>query len=66
MNPHVFSKRFDTLRLGDELKTDNNNDRGIMNLRKGNIMKDLLLVVGIVVVWFALNAWVLPRFGVQT
>jgi hypothetical protein len=66
MNPHVFSKRFDTLRPGDELKTDNNNDRGIMNLRKGNIMKDLLLVVGIVVVWFALNAWVLPRFGVQT
>ena len=66
MNPHVLAKYIDTLRLDDNLKTDNNNDRGIMRLRKGNIMKDLLLVVGILIVWFALNAWVLPRFGVQT
>ena len=29
-------------------------------------MKDLLLFVGVVVVWFVLNAWVLPRFGVST
>ncbi len=29
-------------------------------------MRDILILVGIVVVWFALNRWVLPRFGVQT
>jgi hypothetical protein len=29
-------------------------------------MKDILLVVGIFVVWFVLNAWILPKFGVST
>jgi len=29
-------------------------------------MKDLLVFFGILVVWFVLNAWVLPRFGVKT
>lgn len=29
-------------------------------------MKDLLLVVGIFVAWFVLNAWILPKFGVST
>ena len=29
-------------------------------------MKDVLLVVGIFVVWFVLNAWILPKFGVST
>ena len=29
-------------------------------------MKTLLLLVGIVAVWYILNRWVLPRFGVQT
>lgn len=29
-------------------------------------MKDLLFPVGILIVWFVLNAWVLPRFGVKT
>lgn len=29
-------------------------------------MKEALIVVGVVVAWFVLNAWVLPRFGVKT
>lgn len=28
--------------------------------------KDLLFVLAFVFVWFALNRWVLPRFGVST
>lgn len=33
---------------------------------KGASMKTLLLLIGIVAVWYILNRWVLPRFGVQT
>lgn len=29
-------------------------------------MKELLLTLGVVVVWFVLNAWVLPKFSVKT
>lgn len=29
-------------------------------------MKDVLLVIGIVVIWFVINRYVLPRMGVQT
>jgi len=29
-------------------------------------MKELLVPLGILVAWFVLNAWVLPRFGVKT
>lgn len=29
-------------------------------------MKELLLPLGILIVWFVANAWVLPRFGVKT
>lgn len=29
-------------------------------------MRDVLLVVGFLVFWIALNRWVLPQFGVQT
>ena len=29
-------------------------------------MRDVLLVVGFLAFWIALNRWVLPRFGVQT
>jgi hypothetical protein len=29
-------------------------------------MKDVLLVIGVFVAWFVLNAWVLPKFGVST
>ena len=34
--------------------------------RKVNAMKELLLPIGILVAWYVLNAWVLPRFGVKT
>jgi len=29
-------------------------------------MKDLLIPLAILIGWFVLNAWVLPRFGVST
>lgn len=29
-------------------------------------MKDIFFLLGIIAVWFVLNRWVLPRFGVQT
>jgi hypothetical protein len=29
-------------------------------------MESLLLLGGVVAVWYILNRWVLPRFGVQT
>ena len=29
-------------------------------------MKDVLLLIGIVVIWFVINRYVLPRMGVQT
>jgi hypothetical protein len=29
-------------------------------------MSELLLLLGVVAVWYILNRWVLPRFGVQT
>ena len=29
-------------------------------------MKDLLIIIGIVVVWFVLNRYILPKMGVQT
>lgn len=29
-------------------------------------MKTLLLLIGVIAVWYILNRWVLPRFGVQT
>jgi len=32
---------------------------------RGKIM-ELLIPVGIIIVWFVLQAWVLPRFGVKT
>jgi len=27
---------------------------------------DIFLLIGIVVIWYVLNRWVLPRMGVQT
>lgn len=30
------------------------------------MMKELLILLGVVAVWFILNRWVLPRFGIQT
>jgi hypothetical protein len=29
-------------------------------------METVLIVVGLLIGWFALNRWVLPRFGIQT
>jgi len=29
-------------------------------------MKDLLIIIAIVVIWFVLNRYILPRMGVQT
>jgi hypothetical protein len=29
-------------------------------------MKSVLLVIGIVVIWFVLQKYILPRFGVST
>jgi hypothetical protein len=29
-------------------------------------MKSLLIFAGVIAVWFILNRWVLPRFGVET
>lgn len=29
-------------------------------------MKSLLVLIGIFAVWYILNRWILPRFGVQT
>lgn len=28
--------------------------------------RDILFLIGALVVWFALNRWILPRFGVGT
>lgn len=33
---------------------------------KGSKTMEFLFPVGILIVWFALQAWVLPRFGVNT
>ncbi len=29
-------------------------------------MKELLIPLGVLVAWFVLNKWMLPRFGVKT
>jgi len=29
-------------------------------------MKDILMMLGIVAVWYILNRWILPKMGVQT
>jgi len=29
-------------------------------------MQDILMMLGIVAVWYILNRWVLPKMGVQT
>ena len=29
-------------------------------------MSELLFPIGVLVVWFVLNAWVLPKIGVKT
>jgi hypothetical protein len=29
-------------------------------------MKDILIIIAIAVIWFALNRYILPKMGVQT
>ncbi len=29
-------------------------------------MKDILMILGIVAVWYIVNRWILPKMGVQT
>ena len=29
-------------------------------------MKDILLIIGFVAVWYILNRWILPKMGVET
>jgi hypothetical protein len=29
-------------------------------------MKELLMIVGVVVVWFLLQGYILPKFGIKT
>jgi len=29
-------------------------------------MKEFLILFGVLVLWVALNAWILPKFGVST
>jgi len=29
-------------------------------------MRELYLLIAVVIAWFVLNAWVLPKFGVET
>ncbi len=38
----------------------------VVHHSKGSKMSDILIFVAIFAVWFALQAWILPRFGVST
>ncbi len=29
-------------------------------------MEDILMVLGVLAVWFVLNKWILPRLGINT
>lgn len=43
---------------------------GLLNLNtsttKGNQLMELLIPLGVLALWFILQAWVLPRLGVPT
>jgi uncharacterized membrane protein YciS (DUF1049 family) len=34
--------------------------------KQGSSNMEILFAVGFIVAWFALQAWILPRFGVST
>ncbi len=34
--------------------------------RTGKMNMEILIPIGLLVAWFALQAWILPRFGVRT
>jgi hypothetical protein len=29
-------------------------------------MEDILIILAVLAVWFVLNKWILPRFGIRT
>jgi hypothetical protein len=37
-----------------------------MNTKTGSSSMEIFFALGILVAWFALQAWILPRFGVST
>ena len=37
-----------------------------MNSNSGASKMEVVAVLGILLIWFALQAWILPRFGVST
>ena len=37
-----------------------------MKLKKGDFGMEILGVLGVLALWFALQIWVLPRYGVPT
>jgi hypothetical protein len=37
-----------------------------MSQDRGAPKMEIFLILGVVVVWIALQAWILPRFGVST
>jgi hypothetical protein len=38
----------------------------IVSSQEGSTKMEILIILGFVVFWFALQAWILPRFGVST
>ena len=53
----------DNLSSSPDISTD---QRASGRTEKGNRAMELLIPVVFFVAWFVLQAWVLPRFGVQT
>jgi hypothetical protein len=37
-----------------------------MTTKEGSSKMEILVILGILVCWFALQMWILPRFGVST
>jgi hypothetical protein len=37
-----------------------------MNSKDGSSNMEIFVMVGIIALWFALQMWILPRFGVST
>ena len=40
--------------------------QGPLTMRKNQSMSDLLVLTGFVILWFALQMWILPKLGVST
>jgi hypothetical protein len=38
----------------------------LMSSKTGILNMEILIPIGVLVAWFALQAWILPRFGVST